>query len=696
MLSIGSTLALFLMLGISSLSLLIIKKVKLPHTVFLVLIGIVLGALSYFQPFSFISEFNLTPQLLFYILLPTLIFESAYNINVRRMVEDTPIILILAVIGLLISSAVIGGALYFLLQLLGFSVPFIVTLLFGALISATDPVAVLALFKEYGAPRRLSLIFEGESLFNDATAVALFLVLLEIAVHGFHGFDTVFEGLVSFSSMMIGGVFFGVLVGGIFAKLIGYARNNEVASITLTLVLAHITFILTEIVSHHLVFGGFHFYLSPIIATTVAALLMGNYGRSKIHPQAEEFVEKFWGQLAFLANSLIFILIGILFVQIPTLDATMILVVVLTIFIVAIARAISIYPVVAAFNTVSPQETNIPTSWQHLLSWGSLRGALAVTMVLLIPDDLAFEFWTLPLTPKEFLLVLTVGCIAATLFVKATTIQRVMRRLKLDELTELETIEAEEARALVHHEVQDRIHHYEERGYVKSNIAAALLTFHKGKYHSACQKLAEENTRALALRVIRMYAIGIEKKHLKELFHYNEVNEAVFRRLMGKLQIQLESVESGNLAPNMSAHSDKKDIFEHLANRVRRLYKRETEEEKVDNLYLYYRAQTIISRKVLKELNTINSSSAEHIFTPEALTHVLELYTTFKEQSEKKMNDLAEKYPERYEKLSHNLATYGLQRVEDHILTELYEQQLITPKLYIALKEELTSQNTTK
>ncbi len=688
MLTATATLAVFSMLGISSLAIFWAKRVRLPHTVFLVVIGLILGLLTQFSAFHFFTEFTLTPELLFYLLLPTLIFESAYNINVRRMVEDTPIILILSIVSLLVSTAVIGAALYFLLAFLGLNVPFIVTLLFGALISATDPVAVLALFKEYGAPRRLSLIFEGESLFNDATAVALFIVLLEVARFGYHGFDTVLEGVVSFSSMMIGGIIFGLIIGGIFTKLIGIARENEIASITLTIVLAHVTFILAEVLSHHLVFGGFHFYLSPIIATTVAALLMGNYGRSKIHPRAEEFVESLWSQLAFMANSLIFILIGILFVTVPSLDLTMIGVVIATIFIVAIARAISIYPIVGLFNSFSSKNTQVPVSWQHLLSWGSLRGALAVTMVLLIPNELTFAGWNLSISPKEFLLSLTVGCIFATLFIKATTIQKFMRMLKLDELTLIEKVEAQEARALIHHEAQEKIQHYKERGYIDTLVADTLGSSHKDKYEAACRELDSANASPLALRVLRIYAIGIEKRHLKELYHHNEVSEKVYRRLTGKLQLQLEAIEVGNLAPNMSIHTDGKDIFESLASKIRVFFKPDSEEEKIDNLYLYYRAQTIISRKVLKELQAIDKSSAEHIFSAEAFKHVLELYTNFQNQSAKKMDEVAGAHPLRYQKLALSLATCGIQKVEEAALTELFERQLITPKLYIALKEE--------
>ncbi len=691
MLTANATLAIFAMLGISSLAIFWARKVKLPHTVFLVIIGLIIGALSQFSFFSFFQEFHLTPELLFFLLLPTLIFESAYNINVRRMVEDTWIIMILSVVGLVVSTLAIAGGLYFLLDTIGYPVPFMITLLFGALISATDPVAVLALFKEYGAPRRLSLIFEGESLFNDATAVALFLVLLDIVLHGYHGATTIIEGSVSFLSMMIGGIIFGVIVGGIFAKLVGLARENETASITLTIVLAHITFIGAEIASHHLHFGDLHLPLSPIIATTVAALLMGNYGRSKINPKAEEFVEKLWGEFAFLANSLIFILIGVIVASVTELSLSMIGIIALTIVVVAVARAISIYPVIGAFNAVSSADKKVPMAWQHLLSWGSLRGALAVTMVLLIPNDLTVEGWTLATSPKDFLLAITVGCITATLFIKAPTIQTLMRRLKLDLLTPIEQVESLEAKALIHHEVRDRIERYKNRGYIDATVAAELLASHDSEFEKNCQALRDETAGDLTERVLRMFAIGIEKKHLKELYQHGEVNEPVFRHLSGKLQLQLESIESGNLDPDMSMHTDGKDIFDRLANFVRGLIHTETATERIDHLYMYYRAQSIVSRKVLKELDAIGTEQAEHIFSSEVLTRVIGLYTQFKNKSEAKMKEIEVQHKSRYDELARSLALCGVHKIEETVLHELYERQLITPKLFVTLGDEMKS-----
>lgn len=691
MLTASSTLAIFTMFGLSSFALFWAKRVHLPHTVFLVLLGIVLGFLSQIETFSFFSEFHLTPELLFYLLLPTLIFESAYSMSARRLVEDSVIVMILSTISLLISAAAIAGLLYVILPLFGLSVPFIFLFLFGSLISATDPVAVLALFKEYGAPRRLSLIFEGESLFNDATAVALFLVVLDIMLHGYHGFNTLVEGTLSFTVMILGGIVFGVLIGGIFVRLIGLTRENEIASITLTIVLAHTTFILSEVISHHLTIGSHEFHLSSIIATTVASLLMGNYGRAKIHPRAEEFVEKLWSLFAFMANSLVFILIGVLLTTVPITSTTMLIITFTTVLVVAFSRALSIYPVVELFNRVVPTDLRVPVSWQHLLSWGSLRGALAVTMVLLVPDTFALSGWSLDVTPKEFLLALTIGCIFATLFIKAPSIKYFMRKLKLDTLTTVEEVEYQEARALLSHEITARMKRYVERGYVSRDTADRIITDYAKGYEDACAELRSKTDMEksqLARRVLRMFAIGTERHHLKRLYHHHEVSERVYRKLTGKLRLQFEAIEHGNLESNMSMYTDGKDVFEWMANAIHRIIRPTTVEEHIKDQYMYYRAQTILARKVLKELRSIEPNSAENIFTSDALDHVTSLYTNFVTQSSEKMRLVSVSHPQICNALGDALATCGVAKIREDLLREMFERELITPKLYITLNDE--------
>ncbi|MCA9354939.1 sodium:proton antiporter [Candidatus Kaiserbacteria bacterium] len=694
MLTIGSTLAIFLMLGISSLGLFLAKRLHLPHTVLLVLIGIGLGFLTLTPAFSFIDEFRLTPELLFYLLLPTLIFESAYQMNVRKLLADGGVVFSLSIGSFLISTALITGLLHLLLLLIDINVPFSITLLFGALISATDPVAVLALFKEYGVPRRLSLIFEGESLFNDATAVAVFLITLEAITNGGFTILTSLAGFLTFVSMLFFGVVFGLLVGGFFAYLVGFARENEVASITLTIVLAHITFIMAEVISSTEIFGLFNIHISPIISTTVASLLMGNYGRAKMNPKAESFVIALWEQFAFMANSLIFILIGVLIVETPIFEPVIFTTIIITILTVALARAISIYPVISTYNSFQGKKRRIPLSWQHLLAWGSLRGALAVTMVFLIPDSMTVPGWNLSVSPKEFLLSITIGCIAATLFIKATTIKKLVKKFKLDKLTTIEEIEYQEARALIHHKVTERVAKYQERGYIDSDIAQKLLNEHTLAFHNACDQinlLSKERRDDLAFRVLRIYAIGIEKRHLKDLYDYNEVTEPVFRRIQGKLRLQLEAIEEGDLKPDVTIHDDGRDVFEIFFRTIKKLVGRCGDKQSFAERYMYYRAQAIISRKVLKELSILNQASST-IFTREAVDHVNNLYTSFKENSSLKFENLKSQNPEVAKVLAESLAGHGVHTIEEKVLNNIFHKELITQKLYITLKEE-TSKN---
>lgn len=684
---------LFFLLALSSISYLIAKRLHVPYTVFLVVIGVVLGAVSLAPGLGFLTAFKLTPDLLFYIFLPTLIFESAYNINIRRVMENNTIIWLFAVLSLVISAGAIAFLLSFIFPTVGLEVPFIILLLFGALISATDPVAVLALFKEYGAPRRLSLIFEGESLFNDATAVALFLIVLEIALFGYKGVSSISEGILTFTTMIIGGIVFGLFMGGLFTRLISMTKSNEMVSIVLTIVLAHTTFISSEAISHYAHFGDFHLIISSIIATTVASLVMGNYGRSKISPHAEEFVEKFWGIFAFIANSLVFILIGLIFVELPASVPSLMFPIVITILVVAFSRALSIYPVAEVYNLFAKKEKYVPRSWQHLLSWGSLRGALAITMVLLIPSDFTVPGWTLPYSVQEFLLALTVGCIFATLFIKATTINYFIKKLGLDALTSLEKLEYAQARALIHRTVLARLDSFHTKGYIDSKTYTALTKTHKSDFDKYCADCSntDKKDHAVMDRTLRLHAIGIERKYLKDLFAYDEITEPVYKRIAGKLTLQFEAIERNTAIKNLSQYKDRMDVFEILSDLFLKLFVPwRSRELAIEEQYMYYRAQTIISRKVLKELDALtDNKESGMLLSLTSLSEVIETYQTFKEGAKEKMKSIEKDNPEIIHNLNTSLAKKGIAKVEEHILEELSSKELVTPKLAITIKNDL-------
>jgi len=384
------TMSFLTLLTVSTFAYLFSKRFNFPYTVILVIVWLILVPLSKIDLFSFINAFQLTPEILFFVFLPVLLFESAYNIKYRELLQNWKIIFTLAVFGLLLAAWIIGWLMYFVLPLVWLEVPLLVCLLFWILISATDPVAVLALFKSMWAPKRLALIFEWESLFNDWTAFAVFMLLLGIIIeiNASESLEVVnstlfAEGFLSFASMVIWWILFWVLCWVIFSKIIWKIKNSESAEITLTMILAHVTFLLAELISH-----TFHsFPISWIISTTIAAIIIWNYWRYKISPKVEWHMEKFWWFFAFISNSLVFILLWLTVSHIDFRVLELLVPVSLIILFVVFARAISVYLPVWIVNSMKI-EKHIPKERQHLLSWGSLRWALALAMVLMVPADL--------------------------------------------------------------------------------------------------------------------------------------------------------------------------------------------------------------------------------------------------------------------------------------------------------------------
>lgn len=683
--TITSLLALFVLLAISCLTYFGAARFKIPYTVLLVAVGLLLVPVAKLPLFAFLKDFQLTPELLFYIFLPVLIFESAYNIKVRNVQENIASISLLAVVSLLVSTAFITLALHVLFSLLGIHLPPIVLLLFGALISATDPVAVLALFKEYGAPHRLSLIFEGESLFNDGTAVALFLVVLEIAFNGYHGVSTVGEGIFLFTSMVVGGIAFGLLMGLLFSKLIEATRSNENVSIILMLVLAHITFILAEVISHHLTLGGVEIKLSAIIATTIASIVMGNYGRYKVAPHAQEFVDKFWSQFAFMINSLVFILMGLLFSALPINVVDFIVPISVAILVVAVGRALSIYPVVGFLNKLKLEE-HIPLSWQHLLAWGSLRGALAVTMVLLIPDAWKPEGWAFAYSPKEFIMALTIGCIYATLFIKAVTIGPMIKKMGLDSLTDVEKLEYRDASSYIHAHVMQRLNTLKEKGYVD----ATGFTHVKEKLealHTAAQKrfkVGEKET--LTHAALNIHALGIERSYLQDLFLHGEVNDRVMRRILAMITAQLHKLERGETLGDHPG-SVPGDWLDRFTDAIHRQIFRNPEDAFIEK-FLYYRAKAIITRKVAKEMAQFSEDNVK-LFTPEEVKPVIDRYRAYNKAAEEQIAALLAEHGTVLEKVNTRLATLAAKEHQHQLLDDLLYRELITPKVHISLRHKL-------
>lgn len=264
---------------------------KLPYTIFLVLVGLGIGVLGIGPE---IEETGFSHDLIFFIFLPPLLFQGAFHMNLNSLLKQFWPVVCFAVPGVIISTFLVGGVVGWV----GGISSIMVAILFGALISPTDPVSMLALFKEVGAPEDLKTLVEGESLFNDATGVVLFTILLKAVLGGNEfGFG---QAVYEFVKVSLGGFLLGIVLGWIVFKIMRHLEDHLLEN-ALCIVLAYGSFWLAEVM-----------HLSGVISTVLAGLMIGNYGRRlSMSEKTTETVEIFFESIDFLINSLLFILIGL-------------------------------------------------------------------------------------------------------------------------------------------------------------------------------------------------------------------------------------------------------------------------------------------------------------------------------------------------------------------------------------------------
>jgi len=332
------------------------RRLGLPYIVGLVITGFLIA----FLPNS--PELPLSRELIFNFLLPPLVFEAALQLDWRRFQKDLFLTLILAFAGVAIAGSVVGAGMHYVA---GWS--WIGAGLFGTLIAATDPVSVIAAFREMKAEKRLSMVVESESLLNDGAAAVGFGILLAMAEGGAHDPVTIAWSFVLATG---GGVLAGVVISGL-ALAIARKTDDYLVEMTLTTIAAYSSFLIAE-----------HFHASGVIAALTAGLVVGGVSAKGIIADKDRpFVLAFWDYVAFLANSLVFILIGMNAANQPLRELGSV-VAITAIVVVLIGRVVSVYPLALLFVR---SRWRLPLPYQHVLFWGGLRGALALALALAVP-----------------------------------------------------------------------------------------------------------------------------------------------------------------------------------------------------------------------------------------------------------------------------------------------------------------------
>jgi CPA1 family monovalent cation:H+ antiporter len=384
------------------------RRLGLPYIVGLVVAGLLVALLPNGP------DLPLSRDLIFNVLLPPLVFEAALQLDWRRFRDELVLTVTLAFLGVAIAAAVVAGGMHYLVAW-----SWIGAALFGVLIAATDPVSVIATFREIGCQPRVSMVVESESLLNDGVAAVGFAVLTAIAAGASPDAASV---VPAFVWTLGGGILIGLAISGAILLIVG-RTDDPLVEITLTTIAAYGSFLLAE-----------HFGASGIISALTGGLLIGSGGTRFLSNEGRNRVHWAWEYFAFLANSLVFILIGMNVANQP-LSQLGSAASAIAILLVLAGRGLSIYPLAALF---SASRWRLPASYQHTLFWGGLRGALALALALAVP----------PTVPERNAIIVTAFVVVAfSILVQGLTMPWLIRYFRLAPPEPGEPVAAEQVRS---------------------------------------------------------------------------------------------------------------------------------------------------------------------------------------------------------------------------------------------------------
>jgi CPA1 family monovalent cation:H+ antiporter len=659
-------------------------RIRLPYTVLLAVLGCALGVVTgvadQLEPHlatiglaelvEAITQLEVSSTVFLWVFLPLILFDSAIELDSRALIEDIGPVFLMAVVAVAATTAVSGLALW---SVTSFSLA--ACLLVGAIIATTDPIAVINVFKEVGAPRRLVSLVEGESLLNDAAAIAITSSLLAMVI-GFSA-PSAENILLGFSLDLVGGALFGLVAGRIAGSLLARLDDAGPAEITLSLALAYLTYAIAETVLG----------LSGVVAVIAAGIVFGSQGRAHLSRADWRAISAMWTQLSFWASSLIFVLAAMLAPRTlaaasPVDLALLALLVVSALF----ARALMIYGALPLLE-VSGFAARVQGSYKHVMLWGGLRGAITLALALAVTEN--------PFVPEEvqhLVAVLATGFVLFTLFVQATTLRWLLRWLGLDRLSPLEDILRVRAVKLTRGEILDKLRDAAaERGLDPAIVDVVARDYQLAEEESG-PKLAEDMQRrqlvtallTLSRREAELYVEERARRMLSRTGSSVLIREV--RSLIDTLRSdgldgyrQLARAQLGVDRPTRIA------AFLHRFLRIERpLARRLTG----------HLEQSIVQRHVLNEVRRFNEQRIRILFG-ERVAEVAELFLESRlDQVERAIDALRLQYPDYWQSFAERYLRLAALRLEYAAVEQLEEERLlpqqVAQKMSLALKGRRT------
>lgn len=675
---IGSIIALILLLlFIAVVAGIFFRKIRVPYSIGLFLLGVAITVISWnISGFENLFDFVLSSDIILFLFLPPIVFEAAFHINKRLMSETIAPILILAIPGVIFSALIIGF-------IVGSAtpVPLVYAMLFGALISATDPVSVIALFKSIGAPARLTTILEGESVFNDASALVTFSLVLGIISAGTFDIYTIIYGTESIFWSFFGGILTGIFTGILIGGLIALSGKNAIISSIITMIVAYASYLLADSLIQ----------VSGIIAVLTAGLIVGWFSSIWLKKEERKGLSDFQDFTAYFANILIFLLIGITTANILAVyrsDTELLLLIPVALVAIFISRAALIYILSGIMNLFKGKDY-IPLNYQHALFWGGLRGAVAIALALSISGDMPF---------RDEIVMMTVGVVLFTIIVDGTTAKPLASRLGLDRPSNIALYEYYSG--IIHAKkaalkILDRL---EARNKVEPVIAERIRNEYSQEITKAGDGIQEIYQGILPdaevlKRFLWIRLIMVERSFYEEIYEGGYISEVVLDEMRHFINLKLDDVTAGIVPPRDILRPDSPEyrISMKTATVLSRVFKNSKFAKNLRKFALTteYQKSIALSSAAGEVESSMEIITSELDFPEEILDEARNELQKIVERSRKRITDMAEKYPELSKDIEDYYIRLSIMVNEEADYSDMKEKGLVFPNVHHQLVKKI-------
>ena len=609
----------------------------------------------------------------------TLEIGADHDRDARALRENLTGVLTLAVPGLLLSTGLIAA-----LVVLATPLGWLEAMLLGSILSATEPVSVIRLLRRIGAPKRLTILVEGESLFNDATALVLAKIFTGFLLTGAVANGTLFQGGVDFVVVFFGGLFVGWASAVLVGMILGLVDANAFIEVTLTTVLAYVSFLLAEEVLG----------VSGVMATVVAGMLIGGWGKAKISPSIADYLERFWGYMAMVANALIFLMVGLAVDLGALAESFPLLLVVIAAMLVS--RAVVVFGLVPSIGRL-PDYDVIGRGHQMVMFWGGLRGALALAVALSLPDlgrNVA-GFGDL----NQVIVALVMGAVLFSLLAQGLTIEALVRRFELhvpplsDRLARLEGLISAKRRTV------QRIPELETGGLFSPRISEQLRSQCEGQIEEMRGELDELREEYLDIgqerRLLYLRSLGEENTLYYQMFSRGHLTERAYRGLVHSIELQTEGIRHQGRLPEFTLFPPTGERLESTVHRFLAQIPglgRLAERLRAERTARDYETAWARSQGSTHAMQALEKLTEVHAARPEVMEELRATYSYWGEKARDRIDQSAEQFPEFVASAQERLAKRMVLHAEREAIEEKARAGMIPEGVAEAMLEDLAAQ----